>query len=61
MRLENVSWRRLVRDADGFEGVEYATMTALILGAVIAALISLGAAVGGTSDTGGTVTETIQI
>lgn len=36
---------RFVGDADGFEGIEYAVMTALIVGAILAALISLGFAV----------------
>ena len=58
MKVANVSWERLVREADGFEGVEYAAMAALIVSAIIAALVSLGVAVGGTI---GTVTNTIQI
>ncbi len=37
----------LVREADGFEGVEHAAMTALMVGAVLAALASLGAALNG--------------
>jgi len=35
---------RFVREADGFEGIEYAVMTALIVGAILAALLSLGIA-----------------
>jgi Flp pilus assembly pilin Flp len=36
-----------VREADGFEGAEYAVMTALIVGAVFAALVGLGVALNG--------------
>jgi Flp pilus assembly pilin Flp len=37
----------LVREADGFEGVEHTLMTALILGAILAALVSIGVALNG--------------
>lgn len=58
MNVVKMNWRRLIRDADGFEGVEYAAMAALIVGALVAALISLGIAVTGNF---GTVTNTVQI
>ncbi len=58
MSVVKMNWRRLVRDADGFEGVEYAAMAALIVGALIAALVSLGIAVTGNF---GTITNTVQI
>jgi len=50
--------KRMVGEADGFEGVEYAAMTALIIGAIIAALVSLGIAV---TTQVGTVSGTIQV
>lgn len=37
----------LVREADGFEGAEYAVVTALIVGAALAALAALGVALNG--------------
>ena len=37
----------MVRDADGFEGVEYAVVTALIVGAALAALAALGVVLNG--------------
>lgn len=37
----------MVRDADGFEGAEYAVVTALIVGAALAALVALGVALNG--------------
>jgi Flp pilus assembly pilin Flp len=37
----------LVREAEGFEGVEYAVITTLIVGAILAALVSLGVALNG--------------
>lgn len=49
---------RFVREADGLEGVEYAMMTALIVGAIIAALITLGLAI---TTTMGTVSNTIAV
>lgn len=36
-----------IREADGFEGAEYAVMTALIVGAIFAALVGLGVALNG--------------
>jgi Flp pilus assembly pilin Flp len=36
-----------VREADGFEGAEYAVITALIVGAIFAALVGLGVALNG--------------
>jgi Flp pilus assembly pilin Flp len=53
-----MNWERLVREADGFEGVEYAAMTALLLTAIIAALITLGLAVMGQF---AVVTQVVQI
>ena len=58
MSVVKANWTRLAREADGFEGVEYAAMTALIIGAIIAALVSLGIAVTGSI---GTVSQTVQI
>jgi Flp pilus assembly pilin Flp len=58
MAVVKGNWGRLAREADGFEGVEYAAMTALIVGAIIAALISLGIAVTGSI---GTVTNIVQL
>lgn len=58
MNTTNMNWKRLVRDADGFEGVEYAAMAALIVSALVAALVSLGIAVTGNF---GTITNTVQI
>ena len=37
----------IVREADGFEGAEHAALTALIVGAILAALVSLGVALNG--------------
>lgn len=37
----------LVREADGFEGAEYAVVTALIVGAALAAIAALGVALNG--------------
>ncbi len=39
--------RGLVREADGYEGAEYAVVTALIIGAAIAAIAALGVALNG--------------
>ncbi len=58
LSVAKLNWRRLVRDADGFEGVEYAAMTALIVGAIVAALISLSLAINGNFET---ITQTVQI
>lgn len=58
MNVVKGTWGRLVRDADGFEGVEYAAMTALIIGAILAALISLGIAV---TSSVGEVSSTIHV
>jgi hypothetical protein len=37
----------MVRDAEGFQGAEYAVVTALIIGAALAALAALGVALNG--------------
>ncbi len=37
----------LMREADGFEGAEYAFVTVLIVGAVLAAIAALGVALNG--------------
>jgi Flp pilus assembly pilin Flp len=58
MSVVRMKLGRLVREADGFEGVEYAAMTAMIVGAIIGALISLGVAVSGNF---GTITQVVQI
>ena len=58
MNVVKSSWGRLAREADGFEGVEYAAMTALIIGAILAALISLGIAV---TSSVGEVSSTIHV
>lgn len=58
MSVAKGTWGRLAREADGFEGVEYAAMTALIVGAILAALISLGIAV--TSNVG-EVASTVHV
>jgi hypothetical protein len=39
--------RGLVREADGYEGAEYAVVTALIIGAALAAIAALGVALNG--------------
>jgi Flp pilus assembly pilin Flp len=39
--------RSMVRDAEGFQGAEYAVVTALIIGAALAALAALGVALNG--------------
>jgi Flp pilus assembly pilin Flp len=43
--------RGIVREADGFEGVEYAALTALIVASIVAALVSLGVALNGNFST----------
>jgi len=39
--------RGLVREAEGFEGTEYAVVTALIVAAALAAAVALGVALNG--------------
>jgi Flp pilus assembly pilin Flp len=58
MKAATVQLGRFIRRADGFEGAEYAVMTALIVGAIIAALITLGLAI---TTTMGTTTNTIAL
>jgi Flp pilus assembly pilin Flp len=58
MSVMKLNWDRLVRDADGMEGVEYAVMAALVVSALVAALVSLGVAITGGM---GEVTTLIQI
>ena len=38
---------KFVREADGYQGVEYAVVTALIVGATLAAIVALGVALNG--------------
>ncbi len=58
MKAVSKEFGRFVREADGLEGVEYAMMTALLVGAIVAALITLGLAI---STTMGSVSTTITI
>jgi Flp pilus assembly pilin Flp len=50
---------RFAREEDGLETVEYAVMTALIVGAIVAALMAFGGAMVGRFDTTRGVVESV--